>query len=167
MPSKHRHQKSLKFLDHEHATVAKEADVSNYFTLNNHATYKTPAVKRWLLRHPAYHLHFIPTSSSWLNQVEQFFTEITEKKAFAVHHSKVLRLSNEPSSTTSPLTTPTRNRSLGSRMLMTSSTQSKRFANGLPTQENRLFLATVVSCARRGKEYFGVAFTPDGAVRLP
>jgi transposase len=37
-------------------------------------------VKRWFLRHPEYHLHFTPTSSSWLNQVERFFAEITEKR---------------------------------------------------------------------------------------
>ena len=37
-------------------------------------------MKRWFLRHPDYHLHFIPTSSSWLNQVERFFAEITEKR---------------------------------------------------------------------------------------
>ena len=48
--------------------------------LDNYATHKTPAVKRWFLRHPEYHLHFTPTSSSWLNQVERFFGEITEKR---------------------------------------------------------------------------------------
>ena len=48
--------------------------------LDNSATHKTAAVKRWFLRHPEYHLHFIPTSSSWLNQVERFFAEITEKR---------------------------------------------------------------------------------------
>ena len=37
-------------------------------------------MKRWFLRHPEYHLHFTPTSSSWLNQVERFFAEITEKR---------------------------------------------------------------------------------------
>ena len=37
-------------------------------------------MKRWFQRHPEYHLHFIPTSSSWLNQVERFFAEITEKR---------------------------------------------------------------------------------------
>ena len=47
---------------------------------DNYATHKTPAVKRWSLRHPEYHLHFTPTSASWLNQVERFFAEITEKR---------------------------------------------------------------------------------------
>ena len=48
--------------------------------LDNYGTHKTPAVKRWFLRHPEYHLHFTPTSGSWLNQVERFFGEITEKR---------------------------------------------------------------------------------------
>ena len=76
---RHRHQEFLKFLDHVDASLPKEPGVSVHLVLDNYATHKTPAVKRWLLRHPAYHLHFIPTSSSWLNQVERFFAEITEK----------------------------------------------------------------------------------------
>ena len=54
--------------------------MSIHIVLDNYATHKTPAVKRWFLRHPEYHLHFTPTSSSWLNQVERFFAEITEKR---------------------------------------------------------------------------------------
>lgn len=48
--------------------------------MDNYSTHKTPKVRRWLVRHPRYCLHFIPTSSSWLNQVERFFAEITEKR---------------------------------------------------------------------------------------
>jgi len=77
---RHRHQEFLKFLDHVDATLVKEPGVSVHIVLDNYATHKTPAVKRWFLRHPEYHLHFIPTSSSWLNQVERFFAEITEKR---------------------------------------------------------------------------------------
>ena len=76
---RHRHQEFLKFLDHVDATLVKEPGVGIHLVLDNYATHKTPAVKRWLLRHPEYHLHFIPTSSSWRNQVERFFAEITEK----------------------------------------------------------------------------------------
>src|SRR5262249_30465560 len=46
----------------------------------NYGTHKTPAVKRWLGRHPEYHVHFTPTSASWLNQVERFFAAITEQR---------------------------------------------------------------------------------------
>jgi transposase len=77
---RHRHQEFLRFLDHLDAALPKEPGVSIHLVLDNYATHKTPAVKRWLLRHPEYHLHFIPTSSSWLNQVERFFAEITEKR---------------------------------------------------------------------------------------
>ena len=44
------------------------------------ATHKTPAVKRWLKKHPRFHIHFTPTSASWLNMVERFFAEITRKR---------------------------------------------------------------------------------------
>lgn len=77
---RHRHQEFVKFLDHLDAALAKEPGVSIHLVLDNYATHKTPAVKRRPLRHPEYHLHFIPTSSSWLNQVERFFAEITEKR---------------------------------------------------------------------------------------
>ena len=77
---RHRHPEFLKFLDHVDATLSREPGVSVHIVLDNYATHKTPAVKRWFLRHPEYHLHFIPTSSSWLNQVERFFAEIAEKR---------------------------------------------------------------------------------------
>jgi transposase len=77
---RHRHQEFLKFLNHLDATLAKGPGVAIHIVLDNYATHKTPAVKRWLLRHPEYHLHFTPTSSSWLNQVERFFAEITDKR---------------------------------------------------------------------------------------
>ena len=77
---RHRHQEFLKFLDHVDANLTKDPGVSNHLVLDNYATHKTPAVKRWLLRRHDYHLHFFPTSSSWLNQVERFFAEITQKR---------------------------------------------------------------------------------------
>jgi transposase len=48
--------------------------------MDNYATHKTPLIQRWLVRHPRYHVHFTPTSASWLNQVERFFAEITAKQ---------------------------------------------------------------------------------------
>jgi transposase len=47
--------------------------------LDNYATHKTLKVKEWLLRHPRFHLHFTPTSSSWLNLVERWFAELTAR----------------------------------------------------------------------------------------
>ncbi|MFG2142617.1 IS630 family transposase [Streptomyces sp. NPDC048696] len=51
-----------------------------HLILDNYVTHKTPAVKKWLLAHPRFHLHFTPTSSSWLNRVERWFAELTQKK---------------------------------------------------------------------------------------
>ena len=77
---RHRHQEFVKFLDHLDVTLPREAGVAVHVVLDNYATHKTPAVKRWFLRHPEYHLHFTPTSASWLNQVERFFALITEDR---------------------------------------------------------------------------------------
>jgi transposase len=75
---RHRHREFLRFLrliDQE-----TEADLDLHLILDNYATHKTPAVKRWLKAHPRFHLHFTPTSSSWLNMVERFFAEITRNR---------------------------------------------------------------------------------------
>ena len=68
----HRQQEFVKFLDKIDATVVKEPGLTIHLVMDNYGTHKTPKVKRWLQRHPQYHLHFIPTSSSWLNQAERF-----------------------------------------------------------------------------------------------
>jgi transposase len=77
---RHRQQEFLKFLDEIDSQVKREPGVEIHLILDNYGTHKTPAVKRWFQRHPEYHLHFTPTSGSWLNQVERFFAEITEKQ---------------------------------------------------------------------------------------
>ena len=77
---RHRQQEFLKFLKEIDAQVVREPGVEIHLVLDNYGTHKTPAVKRWFVRHPEYHLHFTPTSGSWLNQVERFFAEITEKR---------------------------------------------------------------------------------------
>jgi transposase len=77
---RHRHQEFIRFLDHVDAVLPKGPGVSVHVVLDNYGTHKTPAVKRWFLRHPEYHLHFTPTSGSWLNQVERFFAAITEDR---------------------------------------------------------------------------------------
>lgn len=74
---KHRHQEFLQFLQHIDANVAPELDV--HLILDNYATHKHEKVKRWLAKRPRYHVHFTPTYSSWLNQVETWFGIITRK----------------------------------------------------------------------------------------
>ncbi len=50
-----------------------------HLIVDNYATHKHPEVRTWLAKHPRFHLHFIPTSSSWLNMVERWFRQITDK----------------------------------------------------------------------------------------
>jgi transposase len=76
---RHRHQEFLKFLDLVDSTLPPDTG-EIHIVLDNYATHKTPKVIRWFARHPRYHLHFTPTSGSWLNQVERWFGEITEKR---------------------------------------------------------------------------------------
>jgi transposase len=77
---RHRQQEFLKFLNEVDVQIEKEPGVEIHIILDNYGTHKTPSVKRWFERHPEYHLHFTPTSGSWLNQVERFFAEITAKR---------------------------------------------------------------------------------------
>ena len=74
---RHRHQEFLRFLrrlDDEFPETVKL-----HLVLDNYGTHKHPKVQAWLERHPRFALHFIPTSSSWLNQVERWFGELTQK----------------------------------------------------------------------------------------
>ncbi|MCA1696185.1 MAG: IS630 family transposase, partial [Actinobacteria bacterium] len=77
---RYRQQEFLKFLKEIDAQVVREPGVQIHIIMDNYGTHKTPSVKRWFERHPEYHLHFTPTSGSWLNQVERFFAEIPEKQ---------------------------------------------------------------------------------------
>jgi transposase len=60
--------------------AAVPGDLELHLILDNYGTHKTPAIKRWLLRHPRYHLHFTPTGGSWLNLVERWFALLTERQ---------------------------------------------------------------------------------------
>jgi transposase len=77
---RHRHQEFVKFLGGIDAAVAAEEGVTVHLVLDNYATRKAPAVRRWLARHPRFVVHFTPTSGPWLNQVERSFAEITAKR---------------------------------------------------------------------------------------
>jgi transposase len=73
---RHRAKEFIKFLNKIDTAVDKALDL--HLILDNYSTHKTKAVQNWLKRHKRFHLHFIPTSSSWLNLVERFFASITE-----------------------------------------------------------------------------------------
>ncbi len=87
---RHRAVEFKKFLQRIDREVP--ADLQVHLVLDNYATHKTPAVKRWLQAHPRFHLHFTPTSSSWLNLVERLFSELTTKKLRRSTHRSVRAL---------------------------------------------------------------------------
>jgi transposase len=75
---RHRSKEFVRFLNKINAETWSNLDL--HLIVDNYSTHKSPDVKQWLARHPRFHLHFIPTSSSWLNMVERWFAEITEKR---------------------------------------------------------------------------------------
>jgi transposase len=75
--SRHRHQEWIKFLKLIDAQTP--ADLVLHIIADNYATHKHPRVKAWLARHKRFHIHFTPTSSSWLNLIERWFRDLTDK----------------------------------------------------------------------------------------
>jgi transposase len=75
---RHRHQEFIRFLKKIDTQTPTDQDL--HLIVDNYATHKHPRVKAWFKRHPRFHLHFTPTSSSWLNMVERWFREITDKR---------------------------------------------------------------------------------------
>jgi len=78
--AKHRHEEFLKFLRHLDRCYPEREGESLHLIIDNYATHNTPAVRRWLARHPRFRLHFTPTGASWLNQIERFFGLITDER---------------------------------------------------------------------------------------
>jgi transposase len=74
----HRHQEWLRFLKTIDRSTPKTKQL--HLIVDNYATHKHPEVLAWLDKHPRFHIHFTPTSSSWLNMVERFFRDITDKR---------------------------------------------------------------------------------------
>ncbi|ACU38392.1 IS630 family transposase [Actinosynnema mirum] len=90
---RHRTEEFKAFL----STLDKEvpAGLEVHLVCDNYATHKTPAVKRWLVSHPRFHLHFTPTGSSWLNLVERWFAELTTKRLRRGVHTSVQALETD------------------------------------------------------------------------
>ena len=118
---RHRSTEFRQFLDRIDAEVPTDLEV--HLVLDNYITHKTPLIQRWLLRHPRFHLHFTPTYSSWINQVERWFAQLTDKQ-FAAGATAARVHWRMPSACTSPITTPIQSRSSGSSRPTTSSTAS-------------------------------------------
>lgn len=88
--SRHRAVEFKKFLNHLDREVPDDLEV--HLILDNYSTHKTPEIKRWLVRHPRFVLHFTPTSSSWMNLVERWFAALTTQKLQRSAHRSVTRL---------------------------------------------------------------------------
>ncbi|SFR30125.1 DDE superfamily endonuclease, partial [Lentzea waywayandensis] len=71
------------------------ADLAVHLVMDNVSTHKTPVIKRWLAAHPRFTVHFTPTSSSWLNLVERWFSELTTKKLQRGSHTSVRALNRD------------------------------------------------------------------------
>jgi len=76
--TQHRHQEWLSFLRRIDRNTPKDKEL--HLIADNYATHKHPEVKAWLVRHPRFHMHFTPTSASWLNMVERFFRDLSENQ---------------------------------------------------------------------------------------
>ena len=90
---RHRSQEFLKFLKAIDRETPDNLDL--HLILDNYSTHKVPAVRRWLVRHPRFHIHFTPTYSSWINLVERWFSALTEKKLRRSTHKSVRRLERD------------------------------------------------------------------------
>lgn len=90
---RHRSIEFRRFLDEIDLAVPQELDV--HLVMDNYATHKTQAVKRWLLRHPRFHVHFTPTTSSWLNLVESFFSIVDRNVTRRGVHRSTLALEKD------------------------------------------------------------------------
>ena len=87
---RHRTREFSRFLDHMEANTPDDASI--HIVMDNYATHKTKAVRDWFAKRPRWHIHFIPTSSSWLNQVERFFGLLTQKQIRRGVHRSVAEL---------------------------------------------------------------------------
>lgn len=87
---RHRHQEFLRFLNDIDANLPGGFDV--HLVMDNYGTHKVTKVRTWLARHPRYHVHFTPTSGSWLNLVERLFAEVTERCVRRGSHTAVRAL---------------------------------------------------------------------------
>jgi transposase len=123
---RHRHQEFLDFLRHVDTSVPKTFEV--HLIIDNYATHKHPRVQRWLAARSRYHVHFTPTYSSWLNEVEIWFNIITQKVIRRGTFRSVKNLSPK-SNASSTATTARPDLSPGRQRPLPSSKKSSDYAN--------------------------------------
>jgi transposase len=131
--SRHRHQECRKFLRRLDAEFPPELKL--HVVMDNYGTHKEPHVQAWLKKHPRFVCHFVPTSSSWLNLVERWFRELTEKAIRRGSFVSVPDLKQAIEALCKP-ETKTPSRSSGAPPSMTSSKRSiargSRWSRSLP-----------------------------------
>jgi transposase len=89
----HRRHRAKEFLSFLHTIdEATPATLEVHLVMDNYGTHKTPSVRAWMARHPRFHAHFTPTSSSWLNQVERWFATLTERQIRRGTHRSTVQL---------------------------------------------------------------------------
>ncbi len=89
---RHRSKEFLKFLRSVDQNVPQALPV--HLVMDNYGTHKTPTVRAWFARHPRFHVHFTPTSASWLNQVERWFADLTTRQIRRGTHRSTIELEN-------------------------------------------------------------------------
>ena len=87
---RHRSREFRKFLDHVEANVPEGLDI--HIAMDNYSTHKSKEIRDWFAKRPRWHVHFTPTSASWLNQVERFFADLTEKQIKRGVHRLIVKL---------------------------------------------------------------------------
>jgi transposase len=132
---RHRAEEFRRFLNLIERSVPAHLDV--HVVLDNSSTHKTPAIQRWLLRHPRFTLHFTPTYSSWLNLVERWFAELTTRWIKRSAHRSVRDLVAFDPHLRSPTETKTPSPTSGTKPQTRSSTASPPTASGSLTQITR------------------------------
>ena len=132
---RHRHQEFLRFLNDIDANLPTGFDV--HLIMDNYGTHKVGKVWSWLTRHPRYHVHFTPTSGSWLNLVERLFAEVTERCVRRGSHTAVRALEKAMLDYLDHAVIAIPSRSYGLRMRISSLVRSSGFANVFLTQDTR------------------------------
>ena len=123
---RHRAVEFRRFLDHIATAVPEDFDI--HLVLDNYGTHKTAMIHEWLAAHPRFHLHFTPTSASWMNQVERLFAAITEQQIRRGTHRSTQELEQAIKSTCAS-TTRIQSRSSGPRAPTRSSNHSGSTVN--------------------------------------
>jgi transposase len=139
LTARHRAAEFKKFLELLDNNIP--ADLTVHVVLDNSSTHKTPAIQRWLVRHPRFEFHFTPTSSSWMNLVERWFAaELTNKWLRRGTHRSV-KDSPRPSPSGSAPGTTTPAPTCGTRPQTRSSTASPHIVNASRNRDTRDVLA--------------------------